>query len=170
MSTFKLGSRTLENMKHLHPKLMRVNYRAIQLTTQDFGCPDKCVRTAEEQNALYQQGRKTPGKIVTHADGYKVKSNHQIDVNGYGYAEDLVPYVDGSYKWDNTYKLHIPIAVAMAQAAREMSAQVQWGGNWYETINSYLFDEDDAWAAIERYKKAHPGPDFIDVPHFQLLG
>lgn len=34
-------------------------------------------RTAEEQNALYQQWRTKPWKIVTYVDGYKVLSEHQ---------------------------------------------------------------------------------------------
>lgn len=34
-------------------------------------------RTAQEQNALYQQGRTQPWPIVTHVDGYNRKSSHQ---------------------------------------------------------------------------------------------
>ena len=34
-------------------------------------------RTAEQQFALYQQGRTAPGKIVTNCDGYKKISRHE---------------------------------------------------------------------------------------------
>ena len=34
-------------------------------------------RTVEQQKKLYAQGRTTPGRIVTNADGVKKKSNHQ---------------------------------------------------------------------------------------------
>lgn len=43
-------------------------------------------RTAEEQHALWQKGRNKPGKRVTNADGYKVRSEHQD-----GLAMDVYP-------------------------------------------------------------------------------
>ena len=35
------------------------------------------LRTAAQQHRLWEQGRKRPGAIVTHCDGYKVRSKHQ---------------------------------------------------------------------------------------------
>lgn len=39
--------------------------------------PDGGLRTLRRQKALYALGRTKPGKIVTNADGVKVKSRHQ---------------------------------------------------------------------------------------------
>ncbi len=39
--------------------------------------PTSIFRTAEEQNARYQQGRTMPGRVCTSADGYNRKSKHQ---------------------------------------------------------------------------------------------
>lgn len=44
-------------------------------------------RTAARQRQLYNQGRSTPGPIVTYRDGVKKLSNHQ-----YGLAFDLAPF------------------------------------------------------------------------------
>lgn len=46
------------------------------------------VRTVAQQQALYAQGRTTPGKIVTNADGVHVRSNHQPHPDGFGWAVD----------------------------------------------------------------------------------
>lgn len=47
------------------------------------------LRTVERQQALYAQGRTTPGKIVTNCDGIHSKSNHQAHTDGFGHACDL---------------------------------------------------------------------------------
>lgn len=47
------------------------------------------VRTTAQQQALYAQGRTTPGKIVTNCDGVKSRSNHQPHADGFGHAVDL---------------------------------------------------------------------------------
>lgn len=59
-------------------------------------------RTAEEQNKLYQKGRTKPGDIVTYADGYIKRSNHQLHSDGFGHAVDCTFVVNGKPNWDNT--------------------------------------------------------------------
>lgn len=44
------------------------------------------IRTAQQQNALYQRGRTKPGRVVTHLDGFTKRSEHQD-----GMAWDLYP-------------------------------------------------------------------------------
>src|SRR5262245_20495171 len=53
------------------------------------------VRTQGQQMALYDQGRRTPGLIVTKADGVHIKSNHQL-----GRAADCTFVVGGKPVWD----------------------------------------------------------------------
>ena len=148
-------------MAGLHPDLLRVVKRAIQITTQDFGVTAKQVRTAEEQHKLFLAG-------ATQKDGYKSKSNHQTHGDGLGYAVDLTPYVAGKGFIPADWNLYYPIAAAMADAARQYGVRLTWGGNWYEAINDYCHSPSDARAAVERYKAKHPGPDWIDGPHFQF--
>ena len=123
--TYKLGTRSRENLKGVHPDLVKVVERAIEITTQDFTVIEG-VRTAERQKELYAQGRTTKGPIVTYTDGVKKKSNHQPKADGKGHAVDIVPYpVDwnSSVKFDN-------IANAMKLAACQLEIPIVWGGDW----------------------------------------
>ena len=122
---YKLGTRSKDNLKGVHPDLVKVVERAIGLTTQDFTVIEG-VRTTKRQQELYAQGRTAPGNIVTNADGVKKKSNHQAKADGYGHAVDIVPYpVD----WDSISKFN-NIAVAMKLAACELGVDIVWGGDW----------------------------------------
>lgn len=169
--TFTLSPRSRGNMAGLHPDLIRIIEGAILTTTVDFGITRKAVRTAEEQAALYAQGRTKPGPIVTSKDGYKSKSNHQPWADGFGHAVDLTPYLDGKPILDDrAWELYPHIASAMSKsaAALGLAARLTWGGNWYEPMSRYGAAPSDMTAAIERYKRNHPGPDMIDGPHYQL--
>jgi len=160
MSYF-LSNKTMENMKGLHPNLILVVKNAIQISTQDFGVDLPQVRTAKEQHELFLSG-------ASKKDGYKNKSNHQVQVDGLGHAVDLTPYVAGRGFVPADWDLYYPIAFAMATAARKVNVKLVWGGNWFECLNDYCHSPSDARAAVDRYKAKHPGPDFIDGPHFQL--
>lgn len=81
------------------------------------------VRSIEEQQLLFAQGRTSPGKIVTMCDGVKKPSNHQPKSDGLGHAADLVFIVDGKPSWD--LKLHWDLLGEMA-----MALGLTWGGSW----------------------------------------
>lgn len=122
---YVLGTRSKDNLKGVHPDLVKVVERAITLTTQDFTVIEG-VRTTKRQQELYAQGRTKPGSKVTNADGVKNKSNHQAKADGYGHAVDIVPYpVD----WNTTSKFRA-IADAMKQAAKDLGVKLEWGGDW----------------------------------------
>jgi hypothetical protein len=75
---------------HLHPDLVAKINRVLAGMSA-IGFPMKIVqglRTVEEQQKLYAQGRTITGKIVTDADGVKVRSNHQAGPDGLGRAVD----------------------------------------------------------------------------------
>lgn len=158
--TFTLGTTSRVNLARVHPALDMVVRRAITITDQDF-CVHDGARTAEEQNALFRKG-------ASQKDGYKSKSNHQITPDGYGHAVDLVPWVGGKPVWDDTWERHYRVASAMSKAAKASGVKIRWGGNWHETMDQYGDSLDAIRAAVVRYKNLHPGPDFIDAPHFEL--
>ena len=129
--TYKLGTRSKNNLKGVHPDLVKVVEKAIGLTTQDFTVIEG-VRTTKRQQELYAQGRTAPGNIVTNVDGVKKKSNHQAKADHYGHAVDIIPYpVD----WDSISKFD-NIAVAMKLAACELGVDIVWGGDW-ENFKDY---------------------------------
>ena len=157
--TYVLGERSWKNLEGVRADLVSVVKRAIQLTAQDFGVAGKAVRTAEEQHALYLQG-------VTQKDGYKNKSNHQPHSDGFGYAVDLTPFINGQFDVNNE-EAQYPIAVAMSLASKQLGVPITWGGNWYEPLSGETVAamKDN----VRRYRAKHPGPDFVDLPHFQLI-
>lgn len=73
------------------------------------------MRTYEEQDALYQQGRTTPGDIVTNAP-----AGHSY--HNFGLAFDVVEVrADGSINWDTDWE-------AIGRVGESMG--LEWGGNW----------------------------------------
>lgn len=165
--SYALSKASLDELSGVHADLVRVVKRAIEITRQDFKVIAG-MRTEAEQNALYRRG-------ASQLDGYQRRSNHQCKADGMGHAVDLQPYPPGGdADGDGTlnfadWDAHYPIAVAMRAAALELGVRIKWGGNWYEAMNDYPGgSEADMRAAVERYKAAHPGSDFIDGPHFEL--
>lgn len=81
------------------------------------------VRTLAQQQRLYAQGRTAAGRIVTNADGIRVKSNHQMKDDGYGHAVDMCFVVNGRPSWDEElpWRLYGETAKAVGLA---------WGGDW----------------------------------------
>lgn len=164
---YSLGSRSMNNLVQVHPELRNMITLAITLSTQDFGITEPQVRTLQYQKTLVARGvSKT------------LKSNHieQIDLSGrtknlYGHAVDLVPWIDGKFVWD--WGAIYRIAAAMAEAGQKLGLlnKLCWGGVWDLWMNQYADGHLDAatMAAAERsYCQRHPGPDFVDGPHFQL--
>lgn len=161
-----LSAASQAKLAAVRPELARVVRRAIEITTQDFAVTSGA-RTAEEQNALFQQGRTKPGPKVTEKDGYTRPSNHQITADGFGHAVDLVPWVGAKPVWDESFTLHYPVAVAMALAARELGVKIVWGGNWAEPMAAYPATVEGMRDAVQRYKRAKGGRGFLDAPHFE---
>lgn len=108
---FVLGSRSRKNLEGVHPDLVRVVERAIQLTKQDFTVIEG-LRTKERQAQLLKQG-------ATRT----MNSRHLT-----GHAVDIVPWVNGTVSWD--WKFYSEIREAMFQAAGELGVEIEWGGNW----------------------------------------
>lgn len=79
-------------------------------------------RTKEFQKKLYAQGRTEPGNIVT----WTLDSSHIIDESsGYGFAFDVVPFVNGSFSWDEKHCLEL--ATLIFKAAIDLKVPIEWG-------------------------------------------
>jgi peptidoglycan L-alanyl-D-glutamate endopeptidase CwlK len=73
-------------------------------------------RDIESQNALYAQGRTSPGKRVTNARGGKSFHNHRV-------AFDFVPIVCGKAKWND-------IELFKECGLIAESVGLEWAGRW----------------------------------------
>jgi peptidoglycan L-alanyl-D-glutamate endopeptidase CwlK len=74
------------------------------------------LRDNESQNALYAQGRTTPGHIVTNAKAGQSFHN-------YGCAFDFVPIVNGKAQWDDLKTFEKCGVIAE-------SIGLEWAGRW----------------------------------------
>lgn len=117
MSRFKLGKASLEHRKGVDKRLIEISDRAIQISMIDFGHgPVSGLRTAEIQNALYQDGK-------SKADGFRHIGKHQT-----GKALDFYAYVNGGASWNPAHLAMV--GAAFLQAACELGYHVEWGGLW----------------------------------------
>ncbi len=143
---FGFGERSRKNLTGVHPKMIKVAERAIEITGQDFFV-NEGVRSMERQKELYAQGRTKPGPKVT----WTLQSNHfKKPSTGYGHAIDVYPFpIDfNDKKLPAKQKV---VALAMLNAAHELDIPIRWGADW---------DMDGNFG--ERGES--------DSPHFELWG
>jgi len=121
---YRFGETSKKRMKSLHPSLLLLLNKAIKETKVDFGIASG-VRTAEEQREKYEKG-------LSELDGYKRKSKHQIQEDGYGHAVDIYIW-DGKNKrgvFDYTKEngwMWLEIGRAMLRASRLLDIDIVWG-------------------------------------------
>ena len=141
---YTLSETSLKMLKGVHPNLVNFMTELIKISPWNFKITAG-VRTAEEQNRLYQKGRTAPGAKVTNVDGHKLKSNHQVKFDGLGYATDIGVIVNGEYKgsWKDFHYYQDIYNVAKEKGLLEKYG-IEWGGNCWRT--------------------------FKDAPHWQIKG
>jgi peptidoglycan LD-endopeptidase CwlK len=105
---YKLGTRSLQNLSGVHPDMVAVVKRAIEISEQDFSVIEG-IRHINRQRELVKSGASTT-----------MNSRHLT-----GHAVDIAPY-PVSWEWEYFY----PIADAMKQAAEELDIDLEWGGDW----------------------------------------
>ena len=109
--TFRFSSRSLRNLEGVHPDLVAVAHRALQLTEVDFLVTEG-LRTMEKQIELVRAGasRTTRSRHLT------------------GHAIDVAAWVAGGVRWD--WPLYEELSKAFKQAAAELKVPIVWGGDW----------------------------------------
>ena len=153
---FKLSNRSRVKLEGVHPDMVAVVERAIELTSIDFGVTYG-VRTLKEQEKLVASGR-----------SQTMKSKHLIQDSGYSHAVDVVAYDGSDVVWEiNVYD---NICDAFKQAAEEKGVAIKWGAAWSEgDIRSYEGTAEDAMNAYVDLRRSQGRRPFIDGPHFELI-
>ena len=108
---YVLSRKSLDRLAGVHPDLVRVVKRAIEITTVDFAVLEG-VRSKSRQEQLVKAGAS------------QTMNRRHITGN----AVDLGAYVSGSVRWD--WPLYHKIADAVKQAASELGVPIEWGGDW----------------------------------------
>lgn len=149
-SKFHLSKKSLSKLEGVHPKLVSVVKRAIEITDADFAVGEG-VRSKARQRQLVAKGASKT-----------MNSRHLVQSDGYSHAVDLFWYKDGGISWDtdnveNFYSLdpdeeylgYQEIGYAMLTAAKELGVRIRWGADW---------DMDGQ----------HTDHKFLDWVHFEL--
>lgn len=108
---FLLSKKSLDRLSGVHPDLVRVVQRAIEVSEVDFAVLEG-VRSKAKQSQLLAAGA-----------SQTLKSRHLT-----GHAVDLGAVVGGSVRWD--WPLYYKVADAMLKAAAELGVHIEWGGMW----------------------------------------
>jgi len=119
--SYKLGTRSLQNLSGVHPDLVAVVKLAITITEQDFTVIEG-IRNINRQRELFKAGKSTT-----------MNSRHIT-----GHAVDMVPWpVD----WNDLERFEV-MADAMKQAAEELDIPIVWGGDWKSFYDAPHFELD----------------------------
>ena len=114
---FKLGTKSLSTLKGVHPDLVKVVKRAIELTECDFTVTEG-LRIKQRQAQLLKE-KKTTTMNSRHLTG------HAVDLAAWVIPEGSDK---GTVSWD--WKYYEQIADAMKKAASELKIPIEWGGDW----------------------------------------
>lgn len=120
-------------LDNVHPLLIEKVNRILRAMSE-LGFPMKVtdgIRTEIRQAELYAQGRTTPGKIVTEKDGFILRSNHQIKMDGFGHA------VDCCFQGMDPYLEHSPNKIILwcAYGSCAEALELNWGGRWKQFVD-----------------------------------
>lgn len=155
MMTFKLSRRSMGELKGVHPDLVAVTKRALELSSVDFAVHDG-LRTDAEQ-----------AHYVDTGVSQTLHSMHLKQSDGYGHAVDLVPVVNGKLRWE--WAPIYEVAKAVRQAAEELGVRIRWGGCW-QVINTTTLDPRELVEAYAAKRRRRGRRAFMDGPHFELKG
>lgn len=139
---FTLGTRSRANLQGVHPDLVKVVQRAIQITSQDFTVIEG-LRDIQRQEELLRRG-------ATQT----MNSRHLT-----GHAVDITPWVNGEISWD--WKYYPEVLDAFIKACKEVDVPLRWGGNW-------SVQDLRTWKSTgEALREAYKGK-FRDGPHLEI--
>jgi len=134
--------RSIDNMKGLHPDLIRVMNRALQTSPHAFVVTEG-LRTPARQKELLRIGATTT-----------LRGRHLKQADGYGHAFDFYALVDINNDGKITFeemanvRLMLGVAGAIKKAAADEKVAVTYGGDWRKFKDYPHFELD---------RKVYPG-------------
>lgn len=168
-SGFLFSARSLGFMSEVDPVLVEVAKLALSRSRVDFGVTEDQSRSHAEQAEKVRRG-----VSKTMNSKHVIKPPATVSK-----ALDLVPWIGGAFTWaDSMWRVQVggetiypfhEIAAAMRSASLERGVKLRWGAVWDRRLDELPADVAGLRAAVEAYKVRHPGPDFLDGPHFELV-
>lgn len=133
---FAFSQRSRNNLKGVHPDLIRVVTAALAVSPIDFGIIEG-IRTPQRQHELFLAKK-------SQLD-YPPKPGELVGRHLTGHAVDFMAYVDGVGTWDEQY--YIQLGAVFKKVAMGLIIPVHWGGD-----NPHWKDEDH----LELDRQAYP--------------
>lgn len=131
---------SISRINLLHPKAKDTFINFIDDIELSFNTIFRVVqglRTIDEQNKLYAQGRTIAGKIVTNAKG-------GFSYHNYGLAIDIVEMKDNKPNWNFDYK-------KLEQISKKYN--LSWGGNFKSIKDNPHFELTFGYSINDLYQK-----------------
>lgn len=139
----------MRDITKLHPKLQDKIAELKSLCDKNglkIGISE-CVRTKEEQDALYAKGRTTVGNIVTNAKGSSYSSMHM-----WGVAFDI-------FRNDNKGAYYDSDGFFTKVGKLGQSIGLEWGGSWKSFIDKPHFQLPDWGSTTSKLKSLYGTPE-----------
>lgn len=112
------------------------------------------LRTIEEQNLMYAQGRTFPGRKITNAKGGQ-------SIHNYGFAVDICLIIDKKEaSWDTAKDWDNDKIADWYECVKIFAKHGwEWGGNWKNFKDLPHFDKRNFnnWRALSKLKKDKNG-------------
>ena len=109
--TFKLSQKSIDRLSGVHPDLVSVVKRAIEISEVDFAVLEGFRSKARQE------------QLVAAGASQTMNSRHLT-----GHAVDLGAIVAGTVRWD--WPLYYKVADAVKKSAAELNVPIEWGGDW----------------------------------------
>ncbi len=139
----------MRDIKQLHPRLQeKVTQLKAECEKQGVKIGiGECLRTKEEQDALYAKGRTAPGNIVTNAKGSSYSGMHQ-----WGVAVDFYRN-DGKGAYNNADGFFNKVG----QIGKQLG--LEWGGDWKSIVDLPHFQLPDWGSTAKKLKDLYKTPE-----------
>lgn len=111
MNNFVFSKRSENALLGVHPDLVAVARRALEISPIDFAVIEG-LRTPERQRKLVEAGA-----------SWTMNSRHLT-----GHAIDVAAWVGGTIRWD--WPLYEALGKAFKDAASQQDVPIVWGGDW----------------------------------------
>jgi len=148
---------SLEKLNLLHPKIRQAALdayaEAVKATPADVHpVIDQTYRSFEESDKLYQQGRTTPGEIVSNSKAGQSYHNYSL-------ALDFHLQIDGKDSWEVDHNWMIVVNIFKKHG-------FTWGGDFAGSFKDYPHLENKLGYNWRQLLTLHNSGDFIAGTNF----
>lgn len=127
---WKLSNKSKQKLEGVHPDLIRVVNRALEISPYDFGISEG-VRTLEVQQQYVYEGKSKT-----------MNSCHLVQEDGYSHAIDITVFAP-KLTWEHAH--FRKVIQAFVTAAIEEGVQLRFGGLWEDFLDSPHIELDKTY-------------------------